>query len=81
MAWAKIASADGIGACVGVICGLVAQPELRAIYGKPDDNASAGVFQPIDFFGSERRFVEINRFRAAAHGEPGSDGALEGRAC
>jgi hypothetical protein len=65
-------AADGIGTCGGVICGLVAQPELRAVYGKPDDSASAAVFQAIDFFGSERGLVEINRFRAV-HGEPRSD--------
>jgi hypothetical protein len=36
------AAANGIGACIGVIGGLVAQPELRAVYGKPDDNAPPG---------------------------------------
>ena len=43
---------------------FLANPEFCTVDGKPDDEASAGIGEAIDFRGIKRRFVEVDRFGA-----------------
>ena len=69
--------ADGTAAdriwALGLVWRVLAEPELGSVYGEPHDDASAGIFETIDFLRSEGGGVEGDGFGGAGNREPGGD--------